>query len=394
MKNKLLLTIATITILTAGLIYGDLVTTNYLAEDTAIIENSNFISANENTIIIGTFTTLRRGLLKAANPDVPGGYEITNATLHIYQDTYGGGASVGLYSMLTTWDEYHANWTNRTSSGTWSVPGMAADVDYNSTIAASATASGWTTFDVTGEILTFNDKTATNYGWFLKRDNEAGFTRFRTVDGRNPKTQWPYLKLDYRALSEPAEYITNAISGDTFIQSANPNSTAGAGTTMLMGNLSGVYRGLIKSEINNIPSNATILSADLRVYQDYANGENNSVDIHRMLTDWSEAKASWNSNTVSTAWSTPGLAAGTDYKAVATDTSYMPLDEYVPFDVTEDIKAFHNGTADNYGWFLINQRESNSTDLTRFRTKEAIANWQPSLVIRYHVLQGTVIIVQ
>ncbi len=71
----------------------------------------------------------------------------------------------------------------------------------------------------------------------------------------------------------------------------------------------------------------------------------------------------------------------------------MPMDKYIPFDVTDDIRAFYNGTATNYGWILINQRES-SNDLTRFRTKEAVASLHPSLVIRYHVLQGTVIVVQ
>jgi hypothetical protein len=207
-RNKLQLIIATIAILTAGLTYGNLITTNYLAQDTEIIEDSSATSEDATTIIVGTLSTkINRGLLTAASPDVPGGYEITNATLHIYQDQYGSGSEMDLYSMLTPWDENYANWTNKTSSTTWSVPGMAADADYDSTIIATATSSTayeWMTFDVTDEVQAFANKTATNYGWFLKRNNEAGFARFRTVHGSNSKTLWPYLELKYRALTEPA----------------------------------------------------------------------------------------------------------------------------------------------------------------------------------------------
>ena len=298
-----------------------------------------------------------------------------------------------LYSMLAIWDESAVNWYNRISATTWSAPGMVADSDYNSSVSASATASGWTSFDVTDEVKAFVAGTTINYGWVMKRASTSNFTRFRTVNTAD-RQQWPYLKVAYGELDEPAVTITNAPTDDTHIQSGSPNSTAGTGSTFLMGNLGGTYRGLIKCMANNIPSNANILSADLRVYQDYANGENNFVDIHRVLKDWNEEKASWNSNTVSTVWSSAGLGSGTDYKATATDTSYMPLNEYVPFDVTEDIKAFHNGTATNYGWVLINQKES-SADLTRFRSKEETnVDWRPSLVIRYHVQQGTVIIIK
>jgi hypothetical protein len=398
-RNKLQLIIATITLFTAGLIYGDLVTTNYLAQDTAIIEDSLNNMSHQGTIIIGNNSGIHRGLLKAANPDVPGGYEITNATLYILQDAYGAGSKMDLYSMLTPWDEDYVNWTNRTDTETWSIPGMAAGADYNSNIVATATSSAvpeWLTFDVTDEVQGFANKTATNNGWFFKKENEAGFARFRTVHGDNGKAMWPYLKLQYRALTKSSSAITNAISTDSQIVSASPNATAGGSTTMEMGYSSskGIQRGLIKCncpEVASIPSNAIILSADLRIYQNNLVGENNFIDIHRILKNWDADSTSWNSNTVASAWSSPGMEAGADYKAVATDTSYMPLNEYVTFDVTDDVRAFLNGTAINYGWVLMNQIENNVDKLAVFRTDDAT---KAVVIIRYHVLLATVLIVQ
>ena len=86
-RNKLRLIIATITVFTAGLTYGGLITTNYLAEDCQMREDSTATAANDTTLIAGTFSEkIQHILLKAANPDVPGGYEITNATLNVLQD--------------------------------------------------------------------------------------------------------------------------------------------------------------------------------------------------------------------------------------------------------------------------------------------------------------------
>jgi hypothetical protein len=153
----------------------------------------------------------------------------------------------------------------------------------------------------------------------------------------------------------------------------------------------GIQRSLIKcdcSAADDIPLNANILSADIRIYQDNLVGENNLVDIHRILKDWVPENTSWISNTVASTWSSAGMAAGTDYEAVATDTSYMPFNEYVTFDITDDVKAFRSGTAENYGWVMINQVEDSIDDLAVFRTDDAT---KAVIIIRYYAYMGTAI---
>jgi len=186
-----------------------------------------------------------------------------------------------------------------------------------------------------------------------------------------------------------ADIITNSVTADSDMDDADPNTYFGTNTTMHAGLLGGARRILVEAPIDNIPADQVIQSATLYLYfnpyRDWGIGQ--VANVHRTLVDWDESTVTWNSNTTSTAWSTPGMAAGTDYATVATDSMTLTAvysNAMVGFDVTADVAAMYAGTVDNNGWAVLNPNESTASAMERFRTREMTTQSErPYLVVSY-----------
>jgi hypothetical protein len=340
-----------------------------------------------------------RCLVWAHGPDVPDGYVLTNATLYLYQDLAspsGYGKVMDLYRVLTNWTHSAATWASNTASTTWTAPGLAAGSDYVAAATATATtpaSNAFTVFNVTSNVLAFIAGSATNCGWLCRAHTESQLVRFRTIEDTT-KTIWPYIVYEYDTPPVIGTIVTNLVDADTEIGNLNANTNYGTANNVVMGNSGGsVYRALIRGPLTGIPAHAIVLNASLRVYSDWRDGLKNLVDLHRVLKNWNEYEATWNSNMVASAWASPGLESGADYAAAITDTSYMPTNAFAYFDVTTDMRAFLQGTANNYGWAAINQNEAGGP--VRFRSREDITvDQRPYLIIRYSIPSGTMVAIK
>ena len=100
--------------------------------------------------------------------------------------------------------------------------------------------------------------------------------------------------------------------------------------------------------------------------------------------------STWNlrNNNGAVAWAGgAGGAAGDDWTATATATATITgTGATFDFDVTDDVQDWVDGTASNYGWWLLNASESTVSSGKHFATSDhATAAYRPLLVVDYEV---------
>ncbi|HMC11049.1 MAG TPA: DNRLRE domain-containing protein, partial [Pirellulaceae bacterium] len=135
------------------------------------------------------------------------------------------------------------------------------------------------------------------------------------------------------------------------------------------------FDNVIGSAAGQIPSGANIASAKLILFSDSATGgeTTNPIEIHRMLTSWSES-STWNS--LSGGISTNGVEAASAYDFAGTPAT---LAHPWFFDVTDTVQSWANGGA-NFGWAVM----PTGGDDYRFNSSEAATvNFRPGLEITY-----------
>lgn len=129
-----------------------------------------------------------------------------------------------------------------------------------------------------------------------------------------------------------------------------------------------------------VPAGATVLSAKLALTTNQSLGAetNDTVGLHRMLTDWS-VNSTWNS--LGAGVSTDGIEARTTPDFA--DNFYHYGHPYF-FDVTRSVQAYADGSA-NYGWALIGQ----GTDGSLWNTSDPgieLLQERPALNVTYALL--------
>jgi len=95
----------------------------------------------------------------------------------------------------------------------------------------------------------------------------------------------------------------------------------------------------LKFDLSSIPEEAVILNATLKLHISYTyQATGVTLSVYRVTGDWSESSIKYSNK--------PGNAGS------ASDQQTISGTGWIVFDVTEDVKAFVNGTYDNYGWVL------------------------------------------
>lgn len=145
-------------------------------------------------------------------------------------------------------------------------------------------------------------------------------------------------------------------TADAFINNARPNSNYGNYNIFWVGrkNSSTVYRSLIKFSLSAIPADATILSAKLRLYVDFAEYSLVTEQLTPFLISepWNESTVTWNN---SPAFDT-GIFGGT--VPVNSTGSYE-------LDVTSIIQAWFSGARINNG-IILKSAENQNNENKRF----------------------------
>lgn len=328
---------------------------------------------------------------------------LTSATLRLNctSETNTTDRAVEVHRSLVQWFEAGSTWNLRNTTGSiaWvGGAGGASGSDYAASASATATITGTGNFDwdVLADVRNWLDGINTNNGWWLigpAIDDSA--KTFLTSDAGGNR---PSLILEYEFRND----LTLSPVADTYISEVNPTFNYGAATEVKAGNDAsnlGV-RGMVKFNFVDIPSDATIISAKLRVY---CSSELSSTDrllsIYRFLVQWYEGNSNgaapggsvdattWNYRNAngSIAWTSGagGGSAGNGVESASSLTGSVNITSsgsYFEIDVKSDVQNFVNGTYTNFGWWLRGIGVTNATKT--FSSRESLSNL-PELVIEF-----------
>lgn len=209
--------------------------------------------------------------------------------------------------------------------------------------------------------------------------------------GRSP------LEFQTIAFQEGVDHGYGVYSGtqDTYLNEGTPTTSLGAssqvGVDAYASPSDATKHGLVRFENilgsgpGRIPNGVEIVSAELVITtpnDSFADG--NGAYLYRLLVDWDESDT-WNNSFGGDGIDADGIEA---MAAIEVDTGLMkdPRPFVSSFDVTESVKAWHAGTADNYGWAFLPRAADNPQDAWLFASSErSTPGFRPMLLVTYHV---------
>jgi hypothetical protein len=186
---------------------------------------------------------------------------------------------------------------------------------------------------------------------------------------RNPK-QWAakaaYLFLYATALSVPLSAQQAPPSADTFTLSATPRTNYGQSPLLAVTSGASTF---IQFNLSELPPNATVSKATLRLYVDAVTGAG-TFDVYEVNTPWTEEGLNFTNAPA------PGLSA-TGSKPVS--ISSASGNQFVLVDITTLVQDWVNGTIANNGIAL---KLTSSTGGVSFDSKESpLTSHEPELEI-------------
>ncbi len=178
---------------------------------------------------------------------------------------------------------------------------------------------------------------------------------------------------------------------DAFINKAA--TTTNYGTNVMLGvgeanDAAQLFRGLIKFDLSDIPSNATITSATLSLYLDSEKSSNTrSIYAYRLLKDWDEASVTWAKYDTSNSWTTAGGFDAADCEQTdigSVSLSATEADGWKDITLTAaKVTEWVNSTLANYG--LLLKVDTESSDQYRFHSSDYVTDTtlRPKLTLTY-----------
>jgi RHS repeat-associated protein len=158
---------------------------------------------------------------------------------------------------------------------------------------------------------------------------------------------------------------------DNFIASNFPDSIYSSNTYMHTGYNSyfGITRALVRFYLPSLPSDSVISSATFNAYQTNTDGQQVSIDLYRITSNW----------TSSVTWNNQPSIGSTKESTVTSSTA----NAYWSWEITQLVKDWYNGIQPNYGLMLKQQNEASSPYRT-FNTVNSGTN-TPRITINYWV---------
>ena len=195
--------------------------------------------------------------------------------------------------------------------------------------------------------------------------------------------------------------VTLFPSADTTLMEITPANNMGAVQSMAVG-VTGhrtSARGLIKFDLNAVPTNATVTNMRLiiPVVQQSVLAKATTFDLHRMLVDWNEGdkgpgvltgtgeaagdgEATWESRRhPSTPWGRPGGSPDLDYRATRSASSAVGTS--VSFggtaEIVADVQAWVEDPRSNFGWLIKDSLEVATNQTARRLASRELASAKP-----------------
>jgi uncharacterized repeat protein (TIGR01451 family) len=197
----------------------------------------------------------------------------------------------------------------------------------------------------------------------------------------------PYAPLAAEPGVEEGELVEVAITNpvaDTFLQQDQPNNNYNAGVRVQVKTEAGKQRiGLMLFDLAEIPADCSIASAFFS-YNVQNVGNFGTLNAYRLLSDWTETGATWNTNgVVGSDWTSAGGAFGTnDYAATAYGPMTVASLGWKTNEVTDLLKAWVIDGATNNGLALIGTTP-NADSAEIYDREDAGAGLAPSLTVTY-----------
>jgi FtsP/CotA-like multicopper oxidase with cupredoxin domain len=215
----------------------------------------------------------------------------------------------------------------------------------------------------------------------------------------------PALLLVFASLSTAiaADLITASASRDaTLYQSATGSLANGSGDRFFVGKTDKglLRRSLVSFDLSAIPAGSTINSVTLRLYMSRTATDAQTVTLHQALASWgegtSDAKGQEGEGVASTTndatwihrffpssfWSN----AGGDFSAAASGSQSIGNNghyEWTSTGMRDDVQAWVNSPATNFGWLLKGEEGTNKT-AKRFESRTTSnASQRPALIVNF-----------
>jgi hypothetical protein len=200
------------------------------------------------------------------------------------------------------------------------------------------------------------------------------------------------------------QIILTASKDNTLYETADGSTSNGAGTTMFAGRNSqatnSIRRALAWFDVSaSVPAGSTIISAQLTMYNDASNEQDESVSLHRVAGDWGEgssvasggqgaAATSGDASWLHTFFNTQLWAqAGGDFQPIASGSTNVGATASYTWGSTAalvaDVQSWLDSPTTNFGWCVVGSESAPST-AKRFAThEEADSARHPRLIVDY-----------
>lgn len=142
---------------------------------------------------------------------------------------------------------------------------------------------------------------------------------------------------------------------------------------------------LIQFNLSSIPTDHTISSAKLELYENTGVWNSTTVNVHRVTTNWNEANSNWTEANTSNNWITNGGDFDSKISATTTTTGALGV---VNWDITALVESWVNGGVANYGLLLRTTLTGEGAQFSSSNTP--IAANRPKLTITYKCECGKV----
>jgi hypothetical protein len=200
--------------------------------------------------------------------------------------------------------------------------------------------------------------------------------------GTTPTGARVTVERDKVVTHDPTKTVTRVANTSgatsTWLDSTRPNIAMSISGFIEVGgaSTSDRSRALLRFALGDIPSDASILSAQLTLTRYAGSSQAASVAVHRVARSWTELLATWNTAALLTGWTN----AGGDYSAGSAVSHPVGAKLDYTWDVTALVDGWIGGLYPNYGFLL---EADGVPQRTRYYDFSGLSGNRPTLTITY-----------
>ena len=177
---------------------------------------------------------------------------------------------------------------------------------------------------------------------------------------------------------------------DAYIREVAPDTSYGLNTTIQVDGSepSGAVTDMntvLGWDISNIPSNATVVSADIQL--EVTNISSGPYECYSLLGAWDQTQVTWNSASTGVPWGAPGASSGSDRGTQVACSISAPTTGPLTVNLTTDglalVQSWIANPSNNHGLVIANPATSDGADFHSSESATAMA--RPKLNVTYSV---------